>query len=245
LPLDVELFLCESVCLEVGRRAADRVLDLPPVADGLNLHHIDFPGTIHIAPETFIAFCLNITTKSVAYHGFETILIVNGHGSNTPLIDIVARRTVLETRSLCFATLYASFLLQAFDPDKSPPPSSKEKKMHRRQSRQNAHLSRGGGRQEPVPLTVASEFEIWKTFTNCGDLFLPIRRCRPCMHGPPILCDRDRCQLLEADQPLEAPRRDVLQASPQPDHERLTSRHAGRDYRLTDVAGNVVREILA
>jgi hypothetical protein len=29
------------------------------------------------------------------------------------------------------------------------------------------------------------------------------------------------------------------------DHERLTYRHAGRDYRLTDVAGNVVREILA
>ena len=29
------------------------------------------------------------------------------------------------------------------------------------------------------------------------------------------------------------------------DHERLTYRHAGRDYRLTDVAGKVVREILA
>jgi uncharacterized protein (DUF1501 family) len=29
------------------------------------------------------------------------------------------------------------------------------------------------------------------------------------------------------------------------DHERLTYRHAGRDYRLTDVAGNVVKPILA
>jgi arylsulfatase A-like enzyme len=29
------------------------------------------------------------------------------------------------------------------------------------------------------------------------------------------------------------------------DHERLTYRHAGRDFRLTDVAGNVVREVLA
>ncbi len=29
------------------------------------------------------------------------------------------------------------------------------------------------------------------------------------------------------------------------DHERLTYRHAGRDYRLTDVYGNVVHEILA
>ena len=29
------------------------------------------------------------------------------------------------------------------------------------------------------------------------------------------------------------------------DHEQLTYRHAGRDYRLTDVAGNVVRGLLA
>jgi creatinine amidohydrolase len=115
LPLDVDLFLCESVCLEVGRRAADRALILPAIAYGLNLHHIDFPGTVHIEPETFIAFCLNIT-KSVAYHGFEKILIVNGHGSNSPLIDLVARKTVLETRSLCFATNYAAFLLKAFEP---------------------------------------------------------------------------------------------------------------------------------
>lgn len=28
------------------------------------------------------------------------------------------------------------------------------------------------------------------------------------------------------------------------DHEKLTHRHAGRDYRLTDVEGNVVRGVL-
>ncbi len=30
-----------------------------------------------------------------------------------------------------------------------------------------------------------------------------------------------------------------------PDHERLTYRYSGRDFRLTDVAGNVVHEIVA
>jgi hypothetical protein len=29
------------------------------------------------------------------------------------------------------------------------------------------------------------------------------------------------------------------------DHERLTYRYAGRDFRLTDVHGNVMREIIA
>ena len=29
------------------------------------------------------------------------------------------------------------------------------------------------------------------------------------------------------------------------DHERLTYRHAGRDFRLTDVAGRVVHDVFA
>src|SRR6476659_9519906 len=113
LPIDVDTFLCESVCLEVGKRAPDKVLVLPPIAYGLNMHHIDFPGTIHIEPEVFIAFCLNIT-KSVAYHGFQKILIVNGHGSNAPLIDIFARRTTLETGSVCAACHYIKLVLEKF-----------------------------------------------------------------------------------------------------------------------------------
>jgi creatinine amidohydrolase len=114
LPLDTDVLLAESVCLEVGRRAPDRVLVLPPIAYGLNLHHIDFPGTIHIEPEVFVAFGLNIT-KSVAYHGFKKILLVNGHGSNTPLIDLIARKTVLETNSLCAALGYFSLAITAFN----------------------------------------------------------------------------------------------------------------------------------
>jgi creatinine amidohydrolase len=78
------------------------------------MHHIDFPGTIPIEPEVFIACCLNIT-KRVAYHGFEKKLLVNGHGSNYPLVDLIARKTVLATESLCFASNYFKFLLDAFN----------------------------------------------------------------------------------------------------------------------------------
>jgi creatinine amidohydrolase len=120
LPLDVDVFLAQSVCLELGRRASDRVLVLPPVSYGLNRHHLDFPGTIHIEPDVFIAFCLNIT-KSVAYHGFKKILIVNGHGSNTPLIELAARKTVLETDSLCASLNYFSFAMEAFHQIKETP----------------------------------------------------------------------------------------------------------------------------
>ncbi len=113
LPLDTDAFLTESICHEVGRRSAGRALVLPTVPYGLNMHHIDFPGTIHIEPETFIAFCLNVT-KSVAYHGFGKILLVNGHGSNMPLVDLVARKTTLATHSLCAAIGYMSLVMEAF-----------------------------------------------------------------------------------------------------------------------------------
>ena len=113
LPLDTDVFLSEEVCLEVDRRAPDKILVLPPITDGLNLLHIDFPSTVYIEPETFIAFCLNIT-MSVAYHGFEKILLVSGHGSNAPLIDLIARKTILQTESLCFACNYATFLWDKF-----------------------------------------------------------------------------------------------------------------------------------
>ncbi len=56
LPIDVDTFLVESVCLELGRRIPDQVLILPTIAYGLNMHHIDFPWNIHIEPEVFIAF---------------------------------------------------------------------------------------------------------------------------------------------------------------------------------------------
>ncbi len=113
LPLDVDLFLTESICHELGRRSDGKVLVLPPIPYGLNLHHIYFPGTIHVEPDVFVSYCVNVT-KSVAYHGFEKILLVNGHGSNVPLIDLIARQTTLETGSLCAAIHYFAFATQAF-----------------------------------------------------------------------------------------------------------------------------------
>lgn len=105
LPLDVDSFIAESVCLEAATRIPGKALVLPPIPYGLNLHHIDFPGTIHVAPEAFIAYCLHVT-KSLAYHGFDRILLVNGHGSNMTLIELIARRTILETEALCAAVNY-------------------------------------------------------------------------------------------------------------------------------------------
>lgn len=105
LPLDVDQFLVESVCREAGQRAPDKILVMPTINYGFNLHHFDFPGTIHIQGDTLIDFLVDVC-KSVAYHGFRKIVIVNGHGSNAPFTEIAARRATMETESLVASVMY-------------------------------------------------------------------------------------------------------------------------------------------
>ncbi|HLW47222.1 MAG TPA: creatininase family protein [bacterium] len=100
LPLDVDAKLSSSVVYEAARRAPADMLVLPPVAYGYCHHVMDFPGTINIEPSTFVKFLLDIT-RSVAYHGFKRIVVVNGHGSNHPLVEEIGRQTILQTDALC------------------------------------------------------------------------------------------------------------------------------------------------
>ncbi len=100
LPLDVDAKLSSAVVYEAARRAPAEMLVLPPVAYGYCHHVMDYPGTINIEPTTFVKFLLDIT-RSVAYHGFKRLVIVNGHGSNHPLVEEVGRQTNLQTDALC------------------------------------------------------------------------------------------------------------------------------------------------
>jgi creatinine amidohydrolase len=107
LPLDTDNFLIWSICEEAARRAEGEILLLPQIPFGFETHHLDFPGTIDIQMEHLLHFVLDVT-KSVAHHGFKRILIADGHGSNMPILDLVARRTNLETGSLCAAFIWPS-----------------------------------------------------------------------------------------------------------------------------------------
>jgi len=105
LPVDTDLLLCTSVCEEAAARAPDRTLLVPAINHGFSPHHMDFPGTITIGAQTFIAYCSDVC-RSLAHHGFRKILIVNGHGSNAPFVDIVARLCVVETGAVAAAVNY-------------------------------------------------------------------------------------------------------------------------------------------
>ena len=109
LPLDVDIVCPTEIALGAGRLIPDKMLVLPTVCYGYTGHVMDFPGTINNHYEHLIHHVLDIT-KSLAYHGFKKILLLNGHGSNMPNLDLVARRTNLETDAECILCGWWSLL---------------------------------------------------------------------------------------------------------------------------------------
>jgi len=109
LPLDVDLVCPCGIAAGAGREIPDKLKVLPVVAYGYTGHVMDFPGTINQHYQHFIDHVLDIT-KSLAYHGFKKIVLLNGHGSNMPNLDLVARRTNLETDAECILAAWWNLL---------------------------------------------------------------------------------------------------------------------------------------
>lgn len=109
LPLDVDMVCPTGIALGAGRLMPDKILVLPTVSYGYTGHVMDFPGTINNHYQHFIDHVLDIS-KSLAYHGFKKILLLNGHGSNMPCLDLVARRANVETDAECILAAWWNLL---------------------------------------------------------------------------------------------------------------------------------------
>lgn len=105
MPLDTDTLLGTRIVEAVADRAPEEVLVMPTIPYGFNEHHKDFPGVIWIQPETLIAFVTDVT-KSLAHHGFRRLLLLNSHGSNHAVLDLAARKTVIETGIICVSASY-------------------------------------------------------------------------------------------------------------------------------------------
>ena len=106
LPVDTDLVLVEAVCRGAAERLPAETVLLPPIAHGYSPHHMDFPGTITIRWDTFCRYCTDVAL-SLVRHGFERVLLVNGHGSNQNLVETAARLAMVEEpESLVAASFY-------------------------------------------------------------------------------------------------------------------------------------------
>jgi len=111
LPIDTDVRLIEAITAGAVCRFNDldegRALLFPTAVHGYTPHHMDFPGTISLRWNVFVEGLLDCG-RSLCRHGFDRILILNGHGSNAPLVDIAGRLINLDHRgAVCMvSTLY-------------------------------------------------------------------------------------------------------------------------------------------
>jgi creatinine amidohydrolase len=88
------------VAAQDDQSAPPRALVLHPVTYSFNEHHMDLPGTVAISVHTIIDYLVEVG-RSLAHHGFQRMVILNGHGSNAPFMDIAARLITNQTPSIC------------------------------------------------------------------------------------------------------------------------------------------------
>lgn len=67
----------------------------PTIPFGISIHHIHFPGTITLRPETLTRVLYDVIW-SLKQHGLENFLIVNAHGGNQSLLSVASTEISVE-----------------------------------------------------------------------------------------------------------------------------------------------------
>jgi creatinine amidohydrolase len=88
-PLGVDSYAAIALAEDTAKETG--VIVAPPLWFGDSSHHLDFPGTISLRPETLGAVLKDIV-RSLARNGFKKFLIINGHkGANLPALKIACK----------------------------------------------------------------------------------------------------------------------------------------------------------
>jgi creatinine amidohydrolase len=96
LPLGTDFLIVEHVTRAAALQASPNidVLVAPTFQTGSSHHHLPFGGTISLATDRYYG-ALRDMTESLIQSRFRRIFIVNGHGGNHELIELVVRDLAL------------------------------------------------------------------------------------------------------------------------------------------------------
>jgi len=101
MPVGTDIYNAIEVC----RRAADKADTIygPPIWSGYSPQHLREPergmGTVTMRSTTLEAV-IHDTARSLIHHGFNRLIFVNGHTSNTKVTDPIMRNLRYETGAL-------------------------------------------------------------------------------------------------------------------------------------------------
>lgn len=103
LPLATDRMIGWHFVKELDRKIPDQVLILPSVAVGCSNHHMDFSGTLSVSHEAFASYVEEIL-ESVLAHDFQNIIILNSHGGNQGIGQVILERLGPDTIQLVLVT---------------------------------------------------------------------------------------------------------------------------------------------
>jgi creatinine amidohydrolase len=101
LPLVTDTVVACAIAENI--RASFPVLALPPITISCSHEHAAWPGTTSISATTLYAVVTDIA-KSLHTSGIPSLALINGHGGNYVLSNIVQESTVDEPRMALFPT---------------------------------------------------------------------------------------------------------------------------------------------
>jgi hypothetical protein len=91
LPLDTDAFDATYLALRVAEACSEpKPLVLPGLSYGVSYHHEDFTGTVSISNDTLAKLVYDIGI-SVSRNGIMKLVIINGHGGNSPALNYAAQ----------------------------------------------------------------------------------------------------------------------------------------------------------
>lgn len=79
----------------LGEKCFPKVVVTPTINFGVSPHHMDFPGTISLRPETLIALMEDVVS-SLKQHGIAKFLFLNAHGGNSAPLTVAAEKLARE-----------------------------------------------------------------------------------------------------------------------------------------------------
>jgi creatinine amidohydrolase len=96
LPVGTDRFAVEAIARAAAAEAATQipVLVAPTLPFGSSHHHLPFGGTLSLSTETYFRALYELA-ESLITSGFQRIFILNGHGGNSELIQLVVRDLAL------------------------------------------------------------------------------------------------------------------------------------------------------
>lgn len=90
LPEMTDTILGYAAASDLAKRLGN-ALAAPLIRPGLSAHHMCFPGSITLRPETFRAVVEDYISAYV-HHGFRTIVLASSHGGNFRALEEIAQQ---------------------------------------------------------------------------------------------------------------------------------------------------------